>query len=77
LFKECVFYYFSANYAVGGTGIMNIPALTQGYVLVDRCFGIGDAPGTVPKWDVNDNNKVYVLNSPTPAADTVGIARAV
>lgn len=76
-FKRCMFYYFSANYAVGGTGIMNVPALTQGYVLVDHCFGIGDAPGTVPKWDVNDNNKVYVLNSPTPAADTVGIARAV
>lgn len=77
LFKECVFYYMSPNFAVGATGIMNIPNLTQGYILVDRCFGIGDAPGTVPKWDVNDNNKVYVMHSPTPAADTVGIARPV
>jgi hypothetical protein len=76
-FRRCLFNYESANYAAAGTGVMNIPAITQGRVIVQDCMAFSDAPGTTVKWDVNDNNKVYLFNSPTPAADTAGVARAV
>lgn len=78
LFKDCLFYYMSPNYATDATAIMNIPALTQGYIIVQNCMGLSDDPvNTTPKWDVNDNNRIALFNSPTPAADTAGIARAV
>ncbi len=77
LFRECLFYYMSANYAVGGTGVMQIPALTQGYVIIDRCMAMSDDNSTAIKWDVNDSDKVNILASPTPAADTAGVARVV
>jgi len=77
LFRECLFYYMSANYATAGTGVMNLPLLTQGYVIVDRCMAFSDAHGTAIKWDVNDRDRILLMHAPTPAADTAGVARAV
>lgn len=76
-FRECLFNYESTNYGAAGTGVMNVPALTQGRVIVERCTAFSDAPGTTIKWDVNDNNKIYLMDAPTPAADTAGVARPV
>lgn len=77
-FLNCKFLYQSANYAVGATGVMRIPALTQGYLLVDeRCGTRSDAAATTIKWDVNDNNKIILLGAATPAADTTGVGRLV
>lgn len=76
-FKNCLFYYMSANYATGATGVMKIPVLTQGYVVVMNCMAFSNAHGTTVKWDVDDSNRIMLFNSPTPAADTAGVARAV
>ena len=77
LFRECLFYYMSANYTAAGTGVMNLPLLTQGYVIVQRCMAFSDAHATVIKWDVNDRDRILLMDAPTPAADTAGVARAV
>jgi hypothetical protein len=77
-FENCKFLYQSANYAVGATGVMRLPVLTQGYLLVDeRCGARSDASGTTIKWDVNDRDKIIVLGAATPAADTAGVGRLV
>jgi hypothetical protein len=78
LFKGCLFYYFSANYAAAGTGVMKLTAdLTQGWIIVDQCTAFSDAPGTAIKWDVDDRNKIQLMQGPTPAADTAGVSRPV
>jgi len=76
LFKDCLFYYMSANYAAAATGVMKLTAaLTQGYIIVQRCMALSDAPGTTIKWDVGDGNQIAVVAEATPAADTAGVAR--
>lgn len=72
-FKNCTFYNFSPNYAIKQDGIMQIPVLTQGFVLVDTCV-MNSGTGAATKWDVNDSNKILVFNSPIPAADTPGMS---
>ena len=77
-FLRCIFRYFSANYAAAGTGVMKLTAdLTQGYIEVIDSVAYSDAHGTTIKWDVDDRDKILLFNSPTPAADTGGVARAV
>jgi hypothetical protein len=77
-FQNTKFLYQSANYGVGATGVMRIPALTQGYILVDeRCGARSDSSAVTVKWDVNDNNKIVLLGAATPAADTTGVGRLV
>jgi hypothetical protein len=77
-FLNTKFLYQSANYGVGATGVMRIPALTQGYILVDeRCGARSDGSAVTIKWDVNDNNKIVLLGAASPAADTVGVGRLV
>jgi hypothetical protein len=77
-FVRCIFRYFSANYATAGTGVMKLTAdLTQGYIEVIDSVAYSDAHGTTIKWDVDDRDKILLFNSPTPAADTAGVARAV
>lgn len=71
-FKRCTFFNISANYTYTNGGVMAVPVLTQGMVLVEDCVG-----GGASKWDVNDSDKIWLFNSPTPAADTAGLARAV
>ena len=77
IFRDCIFNYESTNYTAAGTGVMDVPALTQGRIVVHNCTAYSDAPGTAVKWDVNDNNKIYLMQAPTPAADTAGVARPV
>lgn len=74
-FRDCLFYYESENYAAGGTGVMKIPALTQGKVVVQNCMAFSDKSSVTVKWDVNDADKILLFNSPTPAADTAGVGR--
>ena len=76
-FKNCLFNYESENFGAAGTGVMNVPAITQGRIVVQNCTAYSDAPGTAVKWDVNDNNRIYLMEAPTPAADTAGVARPV
>lgn len=76
-FKNCMFNYESANYAAAGTGVMKIPVLTQGRVIVQNCMAFSDAHGTTVKWDVDDSDRIFIDMNPTPAADTAGVARAV
>jgi len=74
-FQNCKFLYQSANYAVAATGVMRLPALTQGYLLVDgNCATISDAPATLIKWDVNDRNKIAIVGAVKPAGDTSNVA---
>ena len=76
-FDRCKFLYQSANYAVGATGVCRLPALTQGYLLMDECVTCSDKSSVTIKWDVNDRDRIIVMNSPTPAADTCGVGRLV
>ena len=74
LFKDCLFYYMSPNYAVGATGVMKLTAaLTQGYIIVQRGMAFSDKPTVAIKWDVDDRNQIALLAEATPAADTAGV----
>jgi len=74
LFKDCLFYYMSPNYAVGATGVMKLTAaLTKGYIIVQRCMAFSDKPSVAIKWDVDDRNQIALLAEATPAADTAGV----
>lgn len=75
LFQNCSFIPTSTNYAIAMGAIMSIPALTQGFVQVENCVAYKSDNSTAPKWDVNDADKIQIFNSPTPAADTAGVAR--
>jgi len=77
-FENCKFLYQSANYAVGATGVMRLPALTQGYFLVDAgCVARSDKAAVTIKWDVNDQDRIVLAGAATPAADTAGVGRLV
>ncbi len=77
-FENTKFLYQSANYAVGATGVFRLPALIQGRFLVDeRCGARSDKSSVTVKWDVNDRDRIVLLGSPTPAADTAGVGRLV
>lgn len=76
-FDDCDFVYQSANYGAAATGVMNLAALTQGYVIVRNCTARSDASGTTIKWDVNDRDKIIVYGPATPAADTCNVGRLV
>ena len=75
-FKDCLFYYMSPNYAIGATGVMKLTAaLTKGYIVVQNCMAFSDKPAVTVKWDVDDRNKIVIVGSPTPAADTCDVGR--
>lgn len=76
-FVNCMFLYQSANYAVGATGVMRLPALTQGYFLVKDCVTRSDGSGVTIKWDVNDRDKIVLFNGVIPPADTAGLGKLV
>jgi hypothetical protein len=72
-FDNCLFLNMSENYGTTQTGNFKLVAdLTQGYIILKDCVSVG-----ATQWDVDDRNKIYLFNSPTPAADTAGISRAV
>ncbi len=77
IFDNCLFYHFSENYAITQAGIFKLVAdLTQGHIIVKDCVGMSGST-TPTKWDVDDRDKIYLFNSPTPAADTAGLTRNV
>ncbi len=76
-FEGCKFLYQSANYAVGATGVFRLPALTQGYFLVENCVARSDASATTIKWDVNDRNKLVVFGPVMPADDNPNLGRLI
>jgi hypothetical protein len=75
-FKGCEFISMSANYAIAQTGVFKVPALTQGYIIVDHCVANSGGSATV-KWDANDSNKIVLFAMAAPAADTAGTEREV
>lgn len=75
-FDNCLFNHFSVNYATTQGGIFQVPAITQGYIIVKNCVGTSGS-SSATKWDVNDNNKIELFNAPTPAEDTAGLIRNV
>lgn len=76
-FKGCTFIPTSTNYAYALAGVMKVPVLTQGVIVVEDCVAVPSDASTAPKWDANDSDKIMLFNSPTPAADTAGVARPV
>ncbi len=77
MFENCMFYHFATNYATTQTGIFKLKAdLTQGHIIVKDCVGMSGS-SSATKWDVDDRDKIYLFNSPTPAADTAGLTRNV
>ena len=73
-FRNTLFLYQSANYAVAATGVFRLPALTQGYFAVDAlCMAISDAPATLIKWDVNSRDKIAIVGPVKPAGDTSNV----
>jgi len=76
LFDNCQFISTSTNYAHVQAGAFKfVAAPTQGLVFVHNCLLYnGTSAG---KWDVDDRDKIALMHSPTPAADTAGICRLV
>lgn len=77
LFDNCKFIPTSTNYAIALAGVSSLPVLTQGVVIYDKCTVYKSDNSTAVKWDVNDRDKSQIVESPTPAADTAGVARQV
>lgn len=76
VFKRCGFISTSENYATSNAGVFKFVATpTQGLIMLDHCYGYNGP--TAGKWDVDDLDKIMVINSPTPAADTCGLIRLV
>jgi len=72
-FDNCLFLNMSEDYAVTQSGNFKLTSdLTKGYIVLKDCVSVGAS-----KWDVDDRDKIHLFNSPTPAADTAGIARQV
>lgn len=76
LFERCKFISTSTNYATYNAGVFKLTAdFTQGLIFLDRCFGYNGT--TAGKWDVDDRDKIIIVGSPTPAADSCSLGRAV
>ncbi len=72
-FNNCGFISTSTNYTYSQGGVFKLVAdLTQGRVILNQCYAAG-----ADKWDVDDRDKIDIIASPTPAADTAGLVRAV
>jgi hypothetical protein len=71
-FKNCGFVYTSVSGGYTLTGAMTITAAqVDGRIILDHCFT------NATKWDNTDADMSLIINSPTPAADTCGVTRAV
>lgn len=70
-FKRCSFIGVPEA-ATAATAVATITASQDdGYIIMDHCYT------NLSKWDNTDANMIYIQNSPTPAADTCGVAKAV
>lgn len=58
--------------STAATAVATITASqADGYIIMNNCYT------NLSKWDNTDADMIYIQNSPTPAADTCGVARAV
>ena len=58
--------------STAATAVATITASqTDGYIIMEDCTT------NLSKWDNTDADMIYIMNGPTPAADTCGVARAV
>lgn len=70
-FKRCLFLGIPEA-ATAATAVGTITALqVDGYIIMDHCST------NLSKWDNTDADMIYIMNSPTPAADTCGVMRLV
>jgi hypothetical protein len=79
-FEDCRFISTSDNYLTIQSGAFKLVAdLTQGVILVSggKTLLYNGPLAAAGKWDVDDRDKIKVMLSPTPAADTAGIPRAI
>lgn len=77
-FRDCMFGNESVNYAIAQAGNFKlVSALTQGFIWLQNPMTNPSDNATAVKWDVDDRNQIALFNSPTPAADTAGVARMV
>lgn len=78
LFTRCGFISTSVNYGYTQGGVFKLAAdLTQGLIILDNCYAINDNASGAGKWDVDDRDKICVIASPTPEADSAGLIRVV
>jgi len=78
LFTRCGFIHTATNYGITAGGVFKLAAdLTQGLIILDNCYAVNDNASGAGKWDVDDRDKICVIASPTPAADTAGLIRVV
>jgi hypothetical protein len=78
LFTRCGFISTATNYAYTQGGVFKLAAdLTQGLIILDNCYAVNDNAAAAGKWDVDDRDKICIIASPTPAADTAGLIRVV
>jgi hypothetical protein len=79
-FEDCRFISTSTNYDTIQTGAFKLVAnLTQGVILVSggKTLLYNGPLAAAGKWCADDRDKIKVMLSPTPAADTAGTPRAV
>lgn len=77
-FKNCMFLNQSVNYGIAQAGNFKLSAdLTQGFIILENPMTNPSDDATAVKWDVDDRNRIALMNGPTPAADTAGVARMV
>lgn len=78
IFTRCGFISTATNYNYTQGGVFKLAAdLTQGLIVLDNCYAVNDNASGAGKWDVDDRDKICVIASPTPAADTAGLIRVV
>lgn len=78
IFTRCGFISISTNYGYTQGGVFKFGATpTQGLIILDNCYAVNDNASGAGKWDVDDLDKICVIASPTPAADTAGLIRVV
>jgi hypothetical protein len=78
LFNQCKFIHTAVNYGVTASSVFKFAATpTAGLVVLYYPIGVNDNASGAGKWDVDDLDKICVIGSATPAADTCGLVRVV
>ena len=71
VFKNCLFLNESNNVSVPMASAFTVPANPTGFFIVlQNCMGVH-----ITAWETGARGRIFALNSPTPAAITVGLAR--
>lgn len=70
-FRRCTFLTLSVNDAVSQTSVFSLPALTQGYILLEDCSALTPGASGTGDWDSNNRGHLY-NDRVAPAAAAVG-----